>query len=192
MKKDKGAVVMSVSGSQTISFIIKHWANNGQKLNRAISDEIAINGRKTIIARIESPTEKRNIIFITDNSEDDIRDTVRLMNIREHPVIIIGTFKHIGPYLSEAPTSSRYRELNRKLIGFSDVKGGRGILIKNNEKDYLYRKTPSDFGYKFVKELASFIWTIEKNILLYEELSANRSSLKKIARSRYRQGYALR
>ncbi len=191
MKKDKGTVVVSVSGSETMSFIMRHWVNNAQKLNRAIFSDIAINGREAIIAHIESPAEKRKIIFVTDNSEDDVRDTIGLMDLREHPIIIIGTFKHIGRYLDEAPGSSRYRELNRRLVDLNNIEvRGRGILIRNNERDYLRLKTPSDFGYKFVRELASFIWTLEKNILPYEVVPANRVLKKKSAR--YRQSYALR
>ena len=156
MKKDKGAAAVSVSGSQAMAFIKRHWDNNGSKLKRAIQQEFTINGRQAVMVSVENHKEKRIVIFVEDSSLEDIHDTIKWIG---YPIIIIGTRKHIGPFLQDTSETSRYRE----VTGLNGV--SRGILIKNTEKKYLYKSQTSEFGYKLVKELASFLFNLEKNIL---------------------------
>ena len=76
---------------------------------------------------------------------------------------MIGRLKHIGIFLKDPIEKSRYQDFSLNAI--NNIKEGRAILIKDNERKYLHQYHVSDFGYRIIKELASFLLNLEKHML---------------------------
>jgi len=163
MKEDKSAAVVSVSGPRVMAFLLRHWNNNGSKIRRTIGQEFAVNGRWAVTIYVENQKEKRSIILIQDDSPEDIYDTIRWMYAKECPIIMIGRLKHIGIFLKDPIEKSRYQDFSLNAI--NNIKEGRAILIKDNERKYLHQYHVSDFGYRIIKEIALFLLNLEKHML---------------------------